>query len=292
MKTEVKKLDNVKTEINIEVDGDIVKNKFEDVFKRIAKEAKVAGFRPGNAPRDIIEKNYSAQAHEQVLRELVPDVYNEVLAKEGLDVIELPEITDVKLDRSKLSFKATVEVNPEITLKNYKGIKINYKKISVTADEIKHSLDSLKEARKVEAVDDKFANSLGYPNLQELEQAIQRQIFLHKDNQERQRIESEIIEVITGGLDFKLPASLVSRQLQDMLRQAKLDLALKGMPREKIDGQEGQITQTLEPQARKQVQIYLVLAAIAKKENIALDDNMPRRVMELLLKYANWQEAV
>jgi FKBP-type peptidyl-prolyl cis-trans isomerase (trigger factor) len=292
MKAEVKKLDNIKTEINIEVSGDVVKNKFEDVFKRIAKEAKVAGFRPGNAPRDIIEKNYSAQAHEQVLRELVPDVYSEAIAKEGLDVIELPEITDVKLDRSKLSFKATVEVNPEITLKNYKGIKINYKKISVTADEIKHSLDSLKEARKVEAVDDKFANSLGYPNLQELEQAIQRQIFLHKDNQERQRIESEIIEVITGGLDFKLPASLVSRQLQDMLRQAKLDLALKGMPREKIDGQEGQITQTLEPQARKQVQIYLVLAAIAKKENIALDDNMPRRVMELLLKYANWQEAV
>ncbi|MCK9604561.1 MAG: trigger factor family protein, partial [Candidatus Omnitrophica bacterium] len=112
MKTEVKKLDGTKREVNIEVSGDIIKNKFEDVFSRIAKEAKIAGFRPGHAPRDIVEKNYSKHAHEQVLKELVPDLYNEAIAKEGLDVIELPEISDVKLEANNLSFKAVVEVAP------------------------------------------------------------------------------------------------------------------------------------------------------------------------------------
>ena len=108
MKAEVKKIDNTKREINIEVSGDIVKNKFEDVFKRIAKEAKVPGFRPGHAPRDILEKHFTSSAHEQVLKELVPDLYNEAIKKEELDVIELPEVTDVKLDGNSLSFKATV----------------------------------------------------------------------------------------------------------------------------------------------------------------------------------------
>ena len=47
MKTEVKKLDSTKCEINIAVSGELVKNKFEEVFAQIAKAAKVPGFRPG-----------------------------------------------------------------------------------------------------------------------------------------------------------------------------------------------------------------------------------------------------
>ena len=291
MKTEVKKLDAGKKELNIEVSGDIVKNKFEEVFAQIAKEAKVPGFRPGHAPRDMLEKHYAAAVHEQVLKELLPDVYEQAIKKESIDVIELPEISEVKLDREKLTFRATVEVTPEIAVKNYKGIKINYKKITVSPDEIKRSIDSLKESRKVESVDDSFAKGLGFPSLKDLEATLERQILMQKENHEHQRIESEIIEAITKELDFKLPASLVSRQLQEMARQSKLDLALKGVQREQIEQQEATLLKELEPEAKNQVKVYLVLSAIAKLENIAIDDSMPRRVMEFLLKEANWNIA-
>lgn len=290
MKTEVKKLDGTKREVNIEVSGDIIKNKFEDVFSRIAKEAKIAGFRPGHAPRDIVEKNYSKHAHEQVLKELVPDLYNEAIAKEGLDVIELPEISDVKLEANNLSFKAVVEVAPVIALGNYKGIKVNYKKITVAPDEVKRNIDSLKEARKIDTLDDNFAKGLGYPNLAGLELALEKQIFIQKENQQRQKVENELIEALLKGLDFKLPQTMVERQLQELLRQAKVDLALKGIPREKITEQEQALVKELEPEAKKQVQVYLALAEVAKREKIVLDDSMPRRVMELLLKEADWQE--
>jgi len=290
VKTEVKKIDNTKREINIEVSGEIVKNKFEDVFQRIAKDAKVPGFRPGHAPRDILEKHFASNAHEQVLKELVPDLYNEAIKKEELDVIELPEVTDVKLDRNSLSFKATVEVSPQINIKNYKGQKVNYKNISVNPNEVKRNIDSLKEARSINAIDDSFARGLGYPNLTDLEKAIERQIFLNKENQERSRIENELIENLTKDLDFKIPQSLVKRQLQDLVRQTKVDLALRGVAREKIDEQEEALFKELEGQATKQVKVYLVLTEIAKKENIPQDDSMPRRVMEFLLKEANWVE--
>jgi FKBP-type peptidyl-prolyl cis-trans isomerase (trigger factor) len=288
MKVEVKKLESGKREIFVETSGDVVKNKFEEVYKRITEEAKVPGFRPGHAPRDIIEKNFSAHAHEQVLKELVPDIYNQAVDKEGLDVVELPEITDVKLERDALSFKAVVETSPEINVKDYKGIKVNYKAIIVAPDEIKRNIDSIKETRKLDKVDDSFARTLGYPNLPELEKAMERQVFLHKENQERQRIENEIIESITKGLDFKVPQSMIDRQAQDMLRQAKVDLALKGFPRDKIDEQENNLLKELNPEAAKQVKIYLVLSAIAKKENMPVDDHMPRHVMEFLLREANW----
>jgi len=288
VKTEIKKIDKNKREINIEVSDDTVKNKFEEVFKRIAKEAKVPGFRPGNAPRDILEKHYSSAAHEQVMKELVPDIYNAAVDQEALDVIEMPEISDVKLDRRNLSFKARVEVRPEIAIKNYKGLKVTYKKVSVSPDEIKRNIDALKESRKAQSVDDNFAKGLGYPDLSELEKAVERQILLQKENQEHKKLENEIVESITKDLDFESPKSLVNRQLQDLVRQAKVDLALKGLPREKIDEQEKEITSKLEPEAKRQVRVYLVLAEIAKKEKIPLDDHMPRKVIELLLREAKW----
>ena len=291
MKTEVKKLDGTKREINVEVDGDIVRNKFEDVFKRIAQEAKVPGFRPGHAPRDILEKHYSSHAHEQVLKELVPDVYNEAIGKEGLDVIELPQISEVKLERSRLAFKATVEVSPQIPLKDYKKQKVNYKSITATADEIKRFIDSLKESRKIDSIDDNFAKGLGYPNLSGLEKALERQVLIQKDNQQRQRIENEIVDNLIRDLDFKIPQTLIKRQLEDLVKQTKVDLVLKGLTREKISEQEQKLYDELKPEAEKQVKVYLVLAEIAKKENIPLDDNMPRRVMELLLREADWKEA-
>jgi FKBP-type peptidyl-prolyl cis-trans isomerase (trigger factor) len=89
-------------------------------------------------------------------------------------------------------------------------------------------------------------------------------------------------------LDFKVPEALISRQLQELVRQTKVDLALKGLGREKIEEQEKKITEELKPEAERQVRVYLVLAEIARKENIPSDDALPRKVMEFLLREADW----
>ncbi|RJO64739.1 MAG: hypothetical protein C4540_03465 [Candidatus Omnitrophota bacterium] len=292
MKTEVKKIDATKLKMRIEVNGDIIKNKFEEVFKKIGQEAKVPGFRPGHAPRDIVERNFSALAHEQVLKELIPEVYQQAIEKEKLDVIELPTFEDVKLDRVNLSFSAQFEVRPQILLKNYKGVKVEYKKISVSGEEIKRYLDSVKETKKADVIDGRFAKGLSYPDVGELEKAVERQIYIQKENQQRQWIEQQIIDGITKGLDFKLPESLVKKQLEDLVKQAKVELALKGIPRERIAQEEPNLIKELEPQAKVQVRVYLVLAEIARRENITLDDQMPSNTIGLLLREADWKESV
>ena len=289
MKTEVKKVDSIKREMTVEVSGDIVKNKFEDVFKRIGKDAKVPGFRAGHVPRDVLEKHYSEYAHEQVLRELIPELYQQAIEKEGIQAVELPEISDVRLDRTMLSFKAGMEVSPEIKIKEYKGIPIDYTAVVVSAEEVTRNIDSLKEMRKRDAVDEGFARSLGFPDVVSLEKSVERQIFAHKENVQRQKAEQTIIEKLLADTDFPLPRSLVNRQLQELIRQVKLDMALKGVPKEKIEEEEKGMPEKLEGDAKRQVKLYLIFSDIAKKEQIPQDDQVSRHVMEFLLQQAEWK---
>jgi len=212
-----------------------------------------------------------------------------VLDKEKLDVIDYPQISDVKLERAFLSFKAQVEVTPEVAIKDYKGIKLTYTKVAVNADELKRQLDSIKESRKIDTMDDAFAHGLGYPSLDELKAVMERQIMVTRDNAQRHAIEKQILDHLTKGLEVKLPQSLVAKQLEDMLRQTKIDLAMKGVPKEKILAEDAALRKEIEPQARQQVLVYLVLSSIARKENIAVDDNMTHAVMDLLYKNAQWE---
>jgi len=289
MKTEIKKMDSTIREITVEVSGDIVKNKFDSAFKQIGTQAKYPGFRPGHVPREILERKFYAAAHEIVMKELLPEVYNKAVEQEKLDVVALPEFSDVKLDQSALSFKAKVDVSPEIKLGEYKGIKLDYKRISVDADEINRNLETIKESRKAEAADDGLARSLGYPDMEELKKALERQIALRKENQQRQSVEGALLEGLSGKLDFKLPQPLIDRQLNDMLRQTKMDLAMKGVPADKLESEEAELRKKLEPEAKAQVKMYLVLSEVAKKEKIEEDEHLPRKVIEFLMKNAEWK---
>lgn len=289
MKTETKKVDGTVRELKVEVSGDVVKNKFDSAFKQIGTQAKYPGFRPGHVPRAILEKNFYAAAHELVLKELLPEIYNKAVEQEKLDVVALPEISEVKLDPSALSFKARVDVSPEIKLGEYKGIKLVYRKINVDPEEINRNLETIKETRKADAVDDAFARAMGYPDVAELKKAFERQLSLRKDNLQRQALEDTLLDVLCGKLDFKLPQPLVDRQLNDMLRQAKMDMAVKGVPADKLEAQEAEMKKKLEPRARSQVKTYLVLSEIARREKIGEDEHLPRKVIEFLFRNAAWE---
>lgn len=288
MKVEVKKIDGIKRELTIETEGERIKGKFEDVFKSISQTAKVPGFRPGHVPRDILEKNYSSMAHEQVLRELIPDLYREAITEHKLDVVELPEISEVRLERSRIAFKATVSVMPQIKLPEYRGIKLSFTPVTVTDEEVKRMLDSVKESRKLDTIDDAWARGLGYQDLAAMEESLKKQLFIQKQNQQRQQLESQVIDAVIKDVKIQIPESLVERQIEESLRQAKLDLALKGLSREEVDSREAQMRTDLQPQARRQVMVYLVLSAIAKQEDIPVDEQVTQRVLEFLLKEAAW----
>lgn len=291
MKTQVKKIDKHKRELSVEVGSEAVNKKFDDIYAQIGKEAKVSGFRPGKAPRDVLEKHYKDLAAQQVIKELIPEAYSEAIKSESLDVLNCLEVNDVKLDNATLTFKAVLELKPEINFKKeYKGIKIKYKDIEIPEDEISRTIDSLKESHKSQGLDANFARSLGYPDMENLTEIVRMQLYLQKENARHAKIEEDIVNYLLENADFQTPLSLIEQQLQELVERQKVELALRGMPKDKIEDEDKTLRDRLKTVAEKQVQTYLVLEGIAKKENMPLDKDVSHKVMEFLLREATWEK--
>ncbi len=291
MNIKVEKQQENKVKLSIDLPQERVESAFNEVYSRIGKEAKVAGFRPGKIPRNILEQHYSKIAHEETLKDLIPQVFREAIDKENIAVIDSPEITDVKLTPNSLSFNASVEVKPDINLSQYKKLKIRSKKCEVLPEDIEKAKDELKKARKIDSLDDNFVKGLGYVSLKVLEDSFERQVYLEKANQNRMDLENQIIEQLKKNSNFKLPQVLINRRQDELVNNAKTELAVHyGYSKEQIAQEEPKIRENFSRMAEDQVRVYLIFEEIANKENIKIDDSMTRNVMELLLREAVWAE--
>ena len=290
MKVEVKNLEKNKSQLHIEVPSETVKQKFNEVYQKISREAKIPGFRPGKAPRDVLEKHHSKFASEEVLKELIPEVYHQALESEKIDAIALPEISDIELKSNILKFKALVETRPEIKLPNYKGIKISHKKVSVTDEDMNKALGDILKLKNAKEADDKLAKGLGYSTIAELKDLLQKQLLVGKQESERQNNEKQLVDYLVNNTDFLVPESLAESRLQELIDDAKHQLLMRGMPKDEVAKRDDELKAKLKDEARTQVKVFLILDEIAKKENIKIDDHTPSATMEFLFKEADWQQ--
>jgi trigger factor len=145
MKSSIKKLEGTARELRIDLPKDAVDRAVEDVLEEVRKSAKIPGFRPGNAPMDIIRKNHGHEALEEAKQRLIPRAYQEVLEEHDIDPVSYPEIFDVDLNSAGvLSFKVKVDCHPEVGLKQYKGLKVEAKKVEVTDAEAEEALEKVR----------------------------------------------------------------------------------------------------------------------------------------------------
>jgi len=145
MKYQVKTLEGCTRLLEIKAETKEVQEALEGVFQEIQRVAHVPGFRIGKAPRDLVEKHYSDSARKELLRRFIPDLYEQVLQESRLEVLGFPEISDVLLEKSQLSFKAKVETKPAIPLRKYKALKASRKRVTVTAEEVQEGLRRIRE---------------------------------------------------------------------------------------------------------------------------------------------------
>jgi trigger factor len=104
--------------MNIEVPAAVVDATYDRVLNRLASRAKIEGFRPGRAPRALIEARIGVAAlREEVVETMVPDVMRQALQSESIDPIDPPDVEVLELERGRpAKLKATVSVMPEVTL--------------------------------------------------------------------------------------------------------------------------------------------------------------------------------
>ncbi len=146
MKTRIKELEGSRKSFEIEVPLDTIKNKYEEVYSRIQKQAEVPGFRAGKAPRYLIEANYKDKAGEEVKKQLIADHVFMSVKEAKADVIGAPMVSDIVFEAGKpLTFKAEVNVRPELKLKSYKGLKVIKQKVQVSTEDVDKVIEELQE---------------------------------------------------------------------------------------------------------------------------------------------------
>ena len=293
MKVEVKKIDVTKRELKFEIPRERVAQKLNEVYSDLGKVAKIKGFRPGKAPRHVLEAQHSDLAREETVKKLIPEVYREGIEQEKLEPLDMPEILDVDFKDGIIRFTAKLDIKPDVKVKDYKGIKVKRKSNQVTDEEIDKTLEYIKKGQgkdKEIVLDDAWARGSGYPNLEEFKEFLVRQMEMDKDRQNRMDVENQIVEALLKNASVTAPASLVKRQLEHRISETKHRLRQQGLPEEQLNQQDEQLRKELEKPVEKDVQVYLVLDKIAELEKITVNEgeSLSHKVMEFLLKEADW----
>ncbi len=142
----VEKLQQCAATLKVEIPAEKVQGKRDQIIGTYTAQAKVPGFRPGKAPKAVIEKRYKKEIAEEVKEKLVNEAYDEALEKEKLKVLDfgMPENLSESPDGS-LSFEAKLMLAPEVTLPNYKGLAITIPTEDVPQEDIDNQLEGLRE---------------------------------------------------------------------------------------------------------------------------------------------------
>lgn len=145
--TSVEALDGNKVRLRVAVPEAEFEKAIDAAFRKLAREVKIPGFRPGKAPRQLLEARLGADiAREQALRDALPDYYAQAVEAEDIDAIAAPEIDLTGGEESgDVEFDAVVEVRPQITLTGYESLTVEVPGTQVTDDAVAAQVDALRE---------------------------------------------------------------------------------------------------------------------------------------------------
>jgi trigger factor len=168
VKVETERKPGSQVVLSVEVPIDQVSKSIEQAYSRLAPRVRIAGFRPGKAPRPMIERQIGWSAlRQEAMDLLLPTVYNAALDEAGLDPIDVPRVEVEQFDRgAPFRFKATVSVKPEVTLKEYKDIRVPKPQTEISDTEVDEAIERLR---------------LRFAELHEVERPVQKGDFLTAD---------------------------------------------------------------------------------------------------------------
>jgi trigger factor len=147
MKTEVEDLGGCQKKIVCEIPAEQVQKEVDKYCRTLAKEVEVRGFRKGKAPPSIIKRYFRQQIQREVASQLVSSSLEEVLKERTLTPLGEPEIDAPVLEEEKAyAFSITLDVKPEIEIKEYRGLEVEEDPSEVEEEDLRQSLEELRKA--------------------------------------------------------------------------------------------------------------------------------------------------
>ncbi|MCE2511643.1 MAG: trigger factor [Acidimicrobiia bacterium] len=147
MHSSVETLTDNRVKLTVELDEEEFETEVEAAFKRIAREVRIPGFRPGRAPRRLLEAQLGSQAGRvEALRASLPDYYARAVVEHDIDVIDAPEIEIIEGSESgPVCFDAVVDVRPAVLVSGYDDLSVQIPNPSVDEAEIQAEIDRFRQ---------------------------------------------------------------------------------------------------------------------------------------------------
>jgi len=144
LKVDVENLGSTKKRLQIEVPGEIVTKEIGSAYRKLSKNAKVKGFRPGKVPRAILQRYYGDYVKDEVISKLINDTYFKAISDKDIKPVSQPTIDNGRLEEGKaFEYSAVIEVKPDIQVKDYLSLRLKAGKVEVTGEDVEKRLQEL-----------------------------------------------------------------------------------------------------------------------------------------------------
>ena len=151
MKVEVTKTDDWECEVTAELPPERLRNKTDRELQNLRKNLKLPGFRQGRVPMEIVRSRFEASVERDVINTLIPEVIDDALRENNFEAIKVTEMGDLNIEEDKtLTFKAKVEVRPQIIVGNMEELEGVKEVFEVTDQEVEDALHDLRQRYTVE----------------------------------------------------------------------------------------------------------------------------------------------
>ncbi len=286
MKTEVIDVSPTRKEIKIEIEADTVRNAYDRISDRYAQQATVPGFRPGHAPRSVVRSRFKDQIRSEVLQELVPQAVQDAISEHSLNAIGEP---DLHLDNSEglgkmgtepISLHVHVEVLPEVTLGEYKGLEAARRVRPVEDEDVERVIEGLLDnSASLQPVEDRGA---------EIGDTVTVNFhgkFVETPDEEDINVEDVDVELGGAGVQQEFTDNLLgvkADEAKTFTVDYPADFTSKGLAGKKVD-----YTATVTAVRRKEIPELDDEWAKSLGEEFESLDNLRERVREDLVKRAS-----
>lgn len=156
MLQDVEEISSTKKRLKIHIPSEVIQSETDSVYNEIRNSAKIPGFRPGKAPREILVKKFGKNVDAQVIEKIVPEYYIKAVKEAKIEPVNYPDIDErIELKSGQpLTFSVIVEIKPDLGEIAYDGMALKKQTFSVGDEEIDRAMKLLQESKVLYSVSD------------------------------------------------------------------------------------------------------------------------------------------
>jgi FKBP-type peptidyl-prolyl cis-trans isomerase (trigger factor) len=288
MKIRNKDREGNKILLEVEEDYSVFEESVDKALIEAGKEINIPGFRPGKAPKEMVERAINRDVLEtRAAQNLISDLYPKLIGETEIDPVDYPSVEILQQETGKpFVFKISVDVYPEVKLGKYKKLKAEKKEAKVTEEDVVKVLGNLQERfaktgpdgkKELVPLDDEFAKKISrHGTMAELKEEIREAMLKERVAEADGEVKNKLLAAASAEAKIDIPSGMIEREIDIMLDEFRSSLAGSGLNLEDylkgIKKEEKTFRDELRKSAEVRVRGKIVLRTVAEAEKMMVTD--------------------